>query len=306
MSYDGQQYYYQPRPMFRFPKLTPAVKALLIANVACFVLQIIFQLFTKPVVRPGRLPEPFFEHLFAFHPDIFLRGQYIWQIVTSLFLHGGIWHLAINMFMLSMAGFGPGLERHIGTRRFYCVYFLCGIGGNLLFLAANINGTIPVLGASGAVVGVLAAYAMAFPERLVLLFFFIPIKVKWLALGFFVLEVLMEISRGGSAGIAHGAHVGGFIFGWAYMKIVYKLSLPFAWIERLKWKVRRWFSNVPRPNIRLRRRGSARKYRPVDDDSFIDEEIDPILEKIARHGIHSLTSRERRALKRARQRMERG
>ncbi len=293
MSYDGQQYYYQPRPMFRFPTLTPAVKVILYANVGCFVLQLIM----PDIMR----------NYFALWPQDFFRGRYPWQIVTAMFLHGGVFHILFNMLPLTIFGFGPGLERFTGARRFCYVYFASGIGGNLLFLAANVKGVVPVIGASGAVCGVLAAFAMAYPERWVFLIIPpMPVKVKWLVLVYFCLELLLEVMRGGNSGIAHGAHVGGFIFGWAYMKIVYKLSLPFAWLERLKWRVRRWFSSVPRPSIRLRRRGSARKYRPIDDDSFIDEEIDPILEKISRHGIHSLTARERRTLKRARQRMERG
>jgi len=292
MNFYGQQHHSYQRPTFGLPKLTPGVKVLLYANIACFVLQFFMP---KTMVR-----------YFAFHPSDFLRGAYPWQIVTSMFLHGGIFHILVNMFLLTISGFGPGLEQFTGTRRFYSLYFLCGIGGNLLFLAANISDARPVIGASGAVVGVLAGYAMAYPERWVFLLFPpMPVKVKWLVLVFFVIEVLSEISHGGG-NIAHGAHVGGFIFGWAYMKVVYKLSLPFAWIERLKWKVRRFFTGVRRPSFRFRSKPSVQKYRPLDDESFIDEEVDPILEKISKHGMHSLTMRERRILRRARQRMGKG
>jgi membrane associated rhomboid family serine protease len=302
MDDGGYRYYYRPRPVFGFPRLTPAVKTLLIITAACFVLQVAFQLFGAPVYRG----EPIIEYLFAFHPQSFLRGHFPWQIVTALFLHGSLWHLAANMLPLSFFGFGPGLERFTGARRFYAIYFLSGIGGNLLFLAANVHGTIPVIGASGAVCGILAAYAMAFPEQYVLFFFFYPIRVKWVILGYFVLELLLEVGRPGAGSIAHGAHVGGFIFGWLFMKVVYKRSLPFAFIERMKWRVRRWFANVPTPASLLRRAASRRKYRPLDDDSFIDEEVDPILEKISKQGIHSLTAHERRVLKRAHQRMGKG
>ena len=296
MNHYGQQYYYQPRPAFRFPKLTPAVKAILIANVACFVVQIVFWL----------LRSSFVDRYFTFHPTDFLRGHYVWQIVTSLFLHAHLLHLAFNMFMLSFAGFGPALERFVGSRRFCVIYFLAGIGGNLLFLLAHLKNEIPLLGASGAIFGILVAYAMAFPDRLVLLFFVYPVRAKWVILGLFVMELLFEVSHGGSTGIAHGAHLGGCIFGWAYMKIVYKRSLPFAFIERMKWRVRRLFSGLPTPQKPFGRGGSTRKYRPIDDESFIDEEVDPILEKISKHGIGSLTPRERRILKRARQRMGKG
>ena len=302
MSYDGYQegphgtrgfgYSYQQRPAFDFPRLTPAVKVILYANIGCFILQL---------ASPD-----FMRHYFALHPSDFFRGAYPWQIVTAMFLHGGPFHLLFNMLPLTLFGFGPGLERFMGTRRFCYVYLLSGVGGNALFLLANLKGMVPVIGASGAVCGVLAAYAMAFPERWVFLLFPpMPVKVKWLVLVFFGIEVLSELGHGGGR-IAHGAHVGGFIFGWAYMKIVYKLSLPFAWIERLKWRVRRLFGGVSLPRISLRRRPSSRKYRPVDDDSFIDEEVDPILDKIAKHGMHSLSTRERRILKRARDRMGKG
>jgi len=292
MNFYGQQHYSYQRPTFGFPRLTPAVKVLLYVNVACFVLQLFFW---DTMIT-----------YFAFSPSDFLRGAYPWQIVTAMFLHGSPWHLLLNMLPLTFFGFGPGLERFTGTRRFYYLYFLCGIGGNLLFLAANIGGKTPVLGASGAVCGVLAGYAMAYPERWVFLLFPpMPVKVKWLVLVFFLIEVVSEIGHGGGR-IAHGAHVGGFVFGWAFMKLVYKLSLPFAWIERLKWKVRRLFAGVRRPSLRFRSKSAGRKYRPMDDESFIDEEVDPILEKISKHGIHSLTMRERRILRRARQRMGKG
>ncbi len=292
MSFYGQEHSFQQRPAFGFPRLTPAVKTILYVNIGCFILQLF--------LRKSQI----MERCFALWPGDFFGRFYVWQVVTATFLHGGVLHLLLNMLPLTIFGFGPGLERHIGTRRFYCVYFLCGIGGNALFLLANIKGTMPVVGASGAVCGVLAAYAMAFPERWVFLLFPpMPVKVKWLVLVFFVLEVVSEIGHG-RGNIAHSAHVGGFVFGWAYMKIVYKLSLPFAWTERLKWRVRSWFASVRRP--RLRSKSSARKYRPIDDGSFLDEEVDPILEKISKQGIHSLTMRERRILRRARQRMGKG
>jgi membrane associated rhomboid family serine protease len=302
MSFDGQQFYYRPRPVFGFPRLTPAVKTILIVTVACFGLQLLVRAITRTPIDQDTVVERYF----AFHPDAFLKGKHVWQIVTSLFLHAGIWHLVMNMLPLSYFGFGPGLERFTGARRFYVIYFLCGIGGNLLFLAANLHETVPVIGASGAVCGILAAYAMAFPERLVLLFFIIPIKVKWVILGFFGIELLLEVSSRGAGNIAHGAHVGGFLFGWGYMKIVYKASLPFAFIERAKWRVRRAFGNLLQLRNPFSRTPPERKYRPLDDDSFIDDEVDPILEKISRQGIHSLTARERRILRRARQRMGRG
>ncbi len=307
MNYYGQQHY-QPRPMFRFPKLTPAVKTILYINVACFVLQLVF-------AKSGDV-----ERWFALWPQAVIHRFYLWQLVTAMFLHGGVFHILLNMLPLTIFGFGPGLERFLGTRRFYAVYLLSGVGGNLLFLLANLEGQIPALGASGAVCGVLAAYAMAFPERWVFLLIPpMPVKVKWVVLVYFGIEVLSEIGHSGGR-IAHGAHVGGFIFGWLFMKIVYKMSLPFAFIERMKWRMRHLFSGSTAPRDPFGHGASngghgasarphgpkARKYRPIDDESFIDEEVDPILEKISRHGINSLTARERRILKRARQRMGNG
>jgi len=304
MSFDGQQEYYRPRPVFGFPKLTPAVKTLLTITVACFVVQVIVRFVTN--TPPNH--ETIVDRLFAFHPQSFLRGRFPWQIVTAIFLHDTtrLYHIIFNMLPLTIFGFGPGLERFTGARRFYVVYLLCGIGGNLLFLAANVHETRPLIGASGAVCGILAAYAMAFPERLVLLFFVYPVKVKWVVLGFFGIELLLEVSRPGAGNIAHGAHVGGFVFGWAYMKIAYKLSLPFAFIEWTKWRVRRLFGGLPALRNPFRRMTSERKYRPLDDESFIDEEVDPILDKVSKYGIHSLTAHERRVLKRAHDRMGRG
>jgi membrane associated rhomboid family serine protease len=293
MNHYGQ-HYYQPRPMFRFPRLTPAVKTILYINIACFVLQLIF-------VKNG-----FIERWFALWPQDVIRRFYLWQLVTAMFLHGGVFHILLNMLPLTIFGFGPGLERFLGTRRFYAVYFMSGIGGNLLFVLANLSGGIPAVGASGAVCGVLAGFAMAFPERWVFLLIPpMPVKVKWIVLVYFGIEVLSEIGHG-QGGIAHSAHVGGFIFGWAYMKIAYKMSLPFAFIERMKWRVRRLFSGLSAPRNPFDRGTKARKYRPIDDGSFIDEEVDPILDKISKQGMGSLTARERRILRRARQHMGKG
>lgn len=157
-----------------------------------------------------------------------------WQIFTHMFLHGGIWHLFFNMYALFM--FGCITEQIIGTRKFLIFYFACGLGAAALhlgvqwlqaqsYLTAMAEGSttaaaayahlkmIPTVGASGAIYGVLIAYAMLFPDsRLTLIFPPISLSAKWWVAIFAGIEILTGVT-GTADGIAHFAHLGGMIVG---------------------------------------------------------------------------------------------
>jgi membrane associated rhomboid family serine protease len=132
-----------------------------------------------------------------------------------MFLHGGLFHILFNMFALWM--FGSDLERMWGTRRFITYYFFTGVGAGLMTVLFTPNGVIPTIGASGAIYGLLLAYALYFPERRVFLYFLIPVPVRIFVLVFGLIALLSSITQAGG-GIAHLAHLGGLVFGWIYLK----------------------------------------------------------------------------------------
>ena len=155
-----------------------------------------------------------------------------YQIVTHMFMHADLGHLAFNM--LTLFFLGTWVERVWGTRRFVFFYLFSGLGAaltHLLFMYYEVNYlgvtsaiNIPVLGASGAVYGVLVAFAVLFPNhRLMLLFPPIPIKAKYLALGLIAIDLFSGLSNTGS-NIAHFAHLGGALFGYLLIRYWYKFG----------------------------------------------------------------------------------
>jgi len=195
---------------FSVPGFTRAVKVLIIATSAVFLLQYVdrslnFQL----------------KGWFALYPQLVLRG-YIWQLASYLFLHASPSHLFWNMFALWM--FGVWVEEELGAKRLYQLYFVSGIGGGLVDTLAHAwllpNTFSYTIGASGAVFGILLAVGVLFPDRPV--FLLLPpvqIKAKWLVLGYGVLEFLFTLHGGGADGVAHFAHLGGMLFAFLFLRM---------------------------------------------------------------------------------------
>jgi membrane associated rhomboid family serine protease len=181
--------------------MTPVARNLLIACVAVFVLQNIMPL----------------ERTFALWPvDDYLHRFQVWQLVTYAFLHGGLTHILFNMFALYM--FGPEIERLVGSKRFAVYYGVCVVTAALTQLVVQHleNGpSAPTVGASGGIFGLLLAYGLAFPHRkLMLIFPPIPMPA-WLFVTLYgLLELYLGIS-GRNASVAHFAHLGGMIGGFA-------------------------------------------------------------------------------------------
>ena len=156
---------YERRIQFGFGTgLTPVVKKLLIANIAVYLIQLVSYRAAGPVIL----------YYFALQPLAVISQFKIWQIVTYLFLHGNFFHIFFNLFALWM--FGCEVERTLGSGRFLKFYFTTGVGAALIYLLFNYGSSTPVIGASGAIYGVLVAFALLFPERIVtlLLFFVLP------------------------------------------------------------------------------------------------------------------------------------
>lgn len=179
--------------------MPPVTQALLIANIAVFLLQ----------QAGGGVLEVFF----ALWPPG--HGFAPWQLVTYAFLHGGIGHIFFNMLALYM--FGSDIERLFGSRYFLSFYLACVVAAalcQLLFTALAAAPPFPTVGASGGVYGLLLAFGLYFPRRMVMLIFPpIPMQARYFVLLFGGLELLLGVT-GTAAGVAHFAHLGGMLGGW--------------------------------------------------------------------------------------------
>jgi membrane associated rhomboid family serine protease len=231
------------------------------------------------------------EDLFALSAPQLRRG-FLWQPVTYLFLHADFWHIVINLLMLWF--FGREVEYFIGPKYFTRLYFLSGLAGAALWLAFNFNSAVAVLGASAAVLGCVIAFATLFPEREVtlLIFFVLPVtlKAKFLALICVALD-LIPVLTNRVTNVAHVAHLGGALLGYVYIKSLGYGATP--------WWLRGWQNAQAR--LRPRRRPDKRVLSP---EEFIHDEVDPILDKISREGMQSLTKRERKILESAKDLMQ--
>lgn len=207
----------QPAAFSFGPSLTPVVKWLILVNSGVYILQAIAQAFSPTLART-------ILELFALIPIAVTRGLRIWQPFTYLFLHGGFWHVFFNMFALWM--FGCDLERYWGRRRFLFYYFLTGVGAGVLNVAVKTlvaGGAITpglftvTIGASGAIYGVLLAFGLLFPERMIYLWFIIPIPARIFALIVGAIAFFASLGASGD-NVSHISHLGGMLFGLVYLR----------------------------------------------------------------------------------------
>ncbi len=194
------QHAYQRRPTDN-SAIPTVIFALLVANGLFFAAQ--------------QLQFEFLLYNFALWPAGSPRPEFhVWQLLSYGFLHGNLNHIFFNMFGLWM--FGRDLERMMGARRFLTYYLTCVIGAGIvqLLVAGTQGGIYPTIGASGGVFGILLAFAMAFPNRVIMLLFPpIPMKAKYFVLLYGLLELYLGLS-GRAPGVANFAHLGGMLFGF--------------------------------------------------------------------------------------------
>jgi membrane associated rhomboid family serine protease len=208
-----------------FDRITPVVKNLLLVNVAIF--------FLSSVLRGVQVDNIFaFYNPFLPNAETFLSPLFKpWQIISYMFLHGSLGHLFSNMFGLFI--FGPILETYMGSKRFFWYYILTGVGAALIYSGINYyelsqmvvdsdaylsEVTTPMVGASGAIFGILAAFGFIFPNlEMMLLFFPFPIKAKYFVTMYGLYE-LFQGAAGYQTGVAHFAHVGGLVAGVILLK----------------------------------------------------------------------------------------
>ena len=248
----------------------PVIKWLLIINVAAFL---------GPRVLYFNLDVLY--RTFGLVPAYVFGKFYVWQPVTYMFLHGGTWHILMNMFILWM--FGSELERTWGSKEFLKFYFAAGIGAGIINFVFGVfnpaTNLTPIIGASGAIYGILVAYAMLFPERYVYIYFLIPVKVKYLVIFLVAIEFLSTYR---ADGIAHFAHLGGALVGFLYLK--------FDW----RWKLKKWS-----PGEVIRRVKIAQSAKKLQEETRMMEEVDAVLDKINQVGYENLTRREKKILEKA-------
>lgn len=263
----------------------------IVVLIVCFALQNIAAFYF-------RLPV---EEYLALSRDGIEKG-FLWQLLSFQFLHGGLGHLFSNL--LGLFFLGRMVEGRLGTREYLKIYLFSGLGGGLLQL--TLSWIFPaffgglVMGASAGVLGIVAAFALMDPEAQILLSFFIPLKAKhllWIELGIAVFFTLVPVGRG----VAHAAHLGGILTAMIYMR--WSISRPSIDWNPLKARQRkRELVQAASKAVRWRT-SRSNPSQDVPSEEFISREVDPILDKISAHGIHSLTPREREILEAARAKM---
>jgi membrane associated rhomboid family serine protease len=250
------------RKPFRIPRrttsVTPVVRALLIANVAVFLLQ-------------SALPGP--ANAFVFVPALALVRP--WSVVTYMFLHGDLMHLLFNM--LALVFFGPRVEDRVRSRQFAILYFLSGITGALLSVIFSPGS--PIIGASGGVFGVMLAFAWFWPHEKVFIWGVLPVPARMLVI-LTTLLALWSGFGGVGGGIAHFAHLGGYLGAFLYL----------GWLDRKRTAFKRQ-ATAAAPDAMRR----VAAYEAIDLASVHEvnrEEVDRILDKISAQGLGSLTPQE--------------
>jgi membrane associated rhomboid family serine protease len=210
--------------------MTPAVRWIIWANVAAFLLAIVFREVTT---------------YFGLSPAAVIERRFIWQPATYMFLHAGLFHILFNMLGIWM--FGVELERTWGTRYFARYYAITGVGAAVTTILVSLlpfdatAGTYRAItvGASGALYGLLMAYAIYFPHRPILMFMLFPIPARYFVIIVGAISFLSATGAGGSSGVAHVAHLGGMIFGYLYLQNGRGgLSAEIKY-RYLKWKMNR-------------------------------------------------------------------
>ncbi len=200
-------------------------------------------------------------------PAHVLREGRLWQVLTYIFLHGSLTHLIFNMFAIYM--FSPSIENLWGQRKFLIYFLICGVGAALLTIAVGPFSLVPTIGASGAIYGLLLAYARIFPDSVFYLGFLLPIRAKHFVVLLFFLEFFLAQTP---SMVARFAHLGGLLTGLIYFKA---------------------------PELFHAFRSSRFEASETRDRRPPLEEVDRILDKIKTKGVNSLTAREKETLEKA-------
>lgn len=218
----------------------------------------------------------------ALVPDLVWGQGQVWRVATYQFLHGGLFHVAFNMLSLWM--FGTPLVHQMGERRFLALYLVSGVVaglGSAIFYMVGGGGGTHIVGASGAIFGIMLAFARFFPHVQILVFFFFPMPAKYAVWIFGGISLFAGLSGGGN--VAHFTHLFGILGGWLYLRFEEPAVI---WLER---------ASTARERAQITKVAEVLESR----EEFFDTRVDPILKKISKHGIDSLTKQEKQILARA-------
>lgn len=265
-----------------------AVRTIIVINLGVFLLQML----------GGTSFNEFLRNTFAFLPEWQTALTQPWRLVTYMFLHGGLWHVAWNMLILWFLG--RAVEAHLGPRNFLVLYFGAGVGGALInvVFTALLPDVFPshyTVGASGGVIGIMVCFAVMFPRAQILLLF-IPIEARFLVAGFIAIDFLFITSAGDN--VARIVHLGGALCGYLLLKLYQQGFHYDLWLENLGRK-RKAKGGRQTAGGKAGGKG-ARHMEPVTEAEVLEEEdqseLDRILDKISKEGYEGLTKEEKRLL----------
>src|SRR3954462_5889308 len=279
------------------PRMTRAVQWLLALNIGIYFLQLTLfgsdAVYSALALDPARFPTNW------------------WTVGTYMFVHGWLAHLAFNMFTLWM--FGPRLEQEWGTSAFVKLYLWAGVGGAIAHLVFAQHSS--VIGASGAISGVLVVYALRWPDEEVYLFGVIPMKSRWLVAAMLAMNIIFALSP--SSRIDWTAHIGGMAFGWIFLKLysVGGINRVRGWVSAVPDETEDMPRAVPRNRAPMRDRSGGVDEVVARSNAIVVRESKPlqtvpkqetpkeyaarvnrVLDKISQQGMASLTKEERRVL----------
>lgn len=292
---------YRPRGFGGFSLFPPIIKNLLIINAVVFILQTMLGNLSFDGVPGWYLVNRWF----ALNPlsGIDAAGQsynfQIWQLVTYQFMHGGFGHIFFNMLVLWM--FGIEIENMWGSKKFLTFYLMCGVVAGIFHLIVSpLFGLSPAvtIGASGAIYGVMIAFALFFPDRLIYLYFFIPIKAKYLITFAVILEILLVDSAGSS--IAHLAHLGGALAAFIFIMLDKDSFISLKRILNWNINLNNPFGKMENPFKKEKENIQEAKFYEFKESKKEKEvtqaDIDKILDKISESGYQNLTAEEKKIL----------
>ena len=266
-----------------FNTLPIAIRSIIAISVVSFIIGLIF---------------PSWLQWFAYIPDWKIALTQPWRIVTYLFLHHDVWHILFNMLWLYWMG--RQVEQDLGPRTFSSIFFISGIGGALLnLLLSGVFGTTPVIGASGAVYGIMVAFALLYPNAPIMLFLLPPLPAKYVIAGLIAIDVIFI---GDKTAIARLVHVGGALTGFVIVRAHLQGIVITRWIDFIMYyvqKLQHTAENV-KTTAKTKTKPKNPSMRIVEDAEIIEEvdqnELDRILDKIAKTGYDGLSADEKRVL----------
>ncbi|MFL5614236.1 MAG: rhomboid family intramembrane serine protease [Gemmatimonadaceae bacterium] len=294
-----------------YPRMTSAVQVLIAINVAILFLQL-------TIIREELMAS-------ALGFNFAAAPAHWWTVVTYMFVHQGFWHLVWNMYALFI--FGPRLEHLWGPRKFVFFYFLSGLGALICYTLFFRDSSASLIGASGAVFGVMGAYALQWPKQEMLFMFVLPMRVLTLVMllvGFNLAMGLFGLAGLAGTDVAYFAHLGGFIVAWLYMR-----TPPSVSIEQLRQRISQVPDSedppraIPRALPRSRERveevdeivakskalaakrpTAVTPVRKAASRDLKAEDVNRVLDKISAQGLDSLTSDERSILEEMSRRLQ--